>query len=645
MRHTRSSIVAATLLVTSQVSADVGDGWGHYGGSEKGLQYSSADQINLSNVANLRVVWQFRTGEMGEGSRSGYSFQANPILARGTLYVSTGSGIIIALDPVTGTERWRFDPKLDRTRGTSETANRGVSSWIDPTRSEGDACFHRIYIGILDSRLISVDGSSGKPCTDFGEHGEIDLSREVRLLEDTRLNYQVTSPPVIVGATIISGSAIGDNRGVELELGIVRGFDARTGELRWRFDPIPRDEKDPMYASWNPQEAKKSGAANAWAPLAADSELGLVYVPTGSVSPDYYGGEREGDNRYANSLVALRADSGAVVWHQQLVHHDVWDYDLPAQPTLADLKRDGDTIPAVIQATKMGMLFTFNRVTGEPIFDIEERPVPQSGVPGEHLSKSQPFPVAPPPIMSHNALTAADAYGFVLFDKWDCADQFEELRSDGIYTPPSLEGSVIMPSYGGGMNWGGLAFDPDNQIVVVNTMEMPAVVQLIKREEFDSVRRSGKYPESQFSSQTGTPYGMRRQMILSPLGAPCSAPPWGRLTAVDMVKGEIMWQVPFGTIEDMVPDFFPNLELGVPGLGGPIITAGGIALIGAAMDDYIRAFNLTTGEEVWKQRLPAGGQATPMTYVIEGKQYVVIAAGGHNKIGTTLGDYVIAFSL
>ncbi|MBQ75841.1 MAG: hypothetical protein CMQ20_12580 [Gammaproteobacteria bacterium] len=371
----------------------------------------------------------------------------------------------------------------------------------------------------------------------------------------------------------------------------------------------------------------------------------MVYIPTGTVSPDFYGGEREGDNRYANSLVALDARTGAVVWHQQLVHHDVWDYDLPAQPTLADLKHDGKVIPAVIQGTKMGMLFTFNRVTGEPVFAIEERPVPQGGVLGEHLSKTQPFPVAPPPLVSHAAISEDDAFGLVLVDKWDCARQIKPLRSDGIYTPPSLEGSIIKPGYGGGINWGGIAFDPERQIAVAKTLTLPVVVQLIKREELASVYKSNKYPDSQFARQTGTPYGMRRELLMSFLGASCGQAPWGQLSAVDMVLGEILWQVPLGTIEDLAPAFVPNLELGTAGLGGPIITAGGLAFIGTAMDDYLRAFDLKTGREVWKGRLPAGGQATPMTYMLDGKQYVVIAAGGHPVVGTTLGDYVVVFSL
>ena len=564
--------ILITGLVLTHFNAQADDEnpeWSHYGGSEKGQQYSSADQINRSNVKNLKEAWRFQTGELGQGSKSGYSFQTTPILVQGKLYLSTGSGIIIAVDPVNGSEHWRYDPKMDRTKPTAETANRGVSSWIDQTREEGQGCFHRIYIGTLDSRLIAVDGETGKPCKDFGDAGEVDLTRDVRLREMRGYEYSVTSPPVIVGDIVISGSSIGDNNGVEVERGIVRGFDARTGAVIWSFDPIPRNENDPAYHSWKAAEAQNNGAANAWAPLAADSKLGIVYVPTGSASPDFYGGEREGDNLYANSLVALDSQTGEVIWHQQLVHHDVWDYDLPAQPTLVELRRGDAMIPAVIQATKTGLLFTFNRATGEPIFEIEERPVPQNGVPGEHLSKTQPFPVAPPPLLNHKPVSGDDAWGMALFDECNCGDQFDALRSEGIYTPPSLEGTLMMPAYMGGINWGGVAFHPEKQIAIVRVTEAATVVQLIKRDEFEAESRSGKYPESQYSVQAGTPYGMRRQLIMSPIGVPCSAPPWGWIKAVDMVNGKILWEIPHGTIEDIAPALVPQSGIGRTGYWWP----------------------------------------------------------------------------
>ncbi len=639
--------LALTHAMVSHAEMPDMTGWVHYGGSEKGLQYSSLAQINTQNVDDLKVAWVYRTGELGEGTRRGFVFESNPILINNTLYVSTGSGVVIALEPATGKEIWRHDPKLDRQRPTSETANRGVSSWIDPLRETGAACQHRIYIGTLDARMISLDGKTGTPCADFGENGTIHLDTDVRLVEEEWVSYTITSPPIIVGDTLITGSAIGDNRAVELELGIVRGIDARTGEIRWRWDPIPRHTDNPIHTSWKPDEALRTGAANAWAPLAADSALNLVYVPTGSASPDFFGGEREGDNKYANSLVALNATTGEVVWAQQLVHHDVWDYDLPAQPTLADLKRDGKLIPAVIQATKMGLLFTFNRETGEPIFAIEERKVPQGGVAGEHLSPTQPFPVAPPPIVSHKPVTEEDAFGLLLFDKWQCQKSIGQLRSEGIYTPPSLEGTILYPSYAGGVNWGGIAFNPDTQTVIANANNIAAVVTLIERKDIKAMYESGEYARSEFARQTGTPYAMRREMLLSPLGVPCLQPPWGTLSSIDMNDGTIQWQVPIGTIEDIAPALVPNFNFGVPGMGGPIVTAGGVIFIAATMDDYLRAFDSANGQELWKGRLPAGGQATPMTYYLEatGKQYVVIAAGGHPNIGTHSGDYLVAYAL
>jgi quinoprotein glucose dehydrogenase len=618
--------------------------WEHHGGSERGLKYSPLAQIDRSNVTTLALAWTARTGERSEGLAQPVAFQANPILAEGRLYVSTGTAIVLALDPATGRELWRFDPKLDRTRPTAEVANRGVTAWLDVTRAATEACRQRIYVGTLDARLISLDGASGAPCADFGEGGAVRLDVDVRLQPGDWVNYTVTSPPVVVGDTIVVGSAIGDNRGVEIERGIVRGLDARTGAERWRWDPVPRDPGAATALGWEPGQAARVGGANAWPPLAADSTLGLVYVPTGSASPDFYGGERLGDDLYANSLVALDAATGQIRWHRQLVHHDVWDYDLPAQPVLADLERDGARIPAVIQSTKMGMLFTFDRRTGEPVFPIEERPVPQGGVDGERLSPTQPFPVAPPPLVSHAPVTAEDAWGLLWFDERACAGVFARHRSEGIYTPPSLEGTLMRPSWAGGGNWGGAAFDPERQIVVTNVIEGVGLVTLIPHDGFEAQAQAGD-SDAEYARQTGTPYGMRREIVLSPLGVPCNAPPWGLLAAVDMRTGTIAWRVPFGSIEDAAPAIVPNLELGVPGIGGPIVTAGGLVFIGAAMDDYLRAFDVDTGAELWRGRLPAGGQATPMTYEWHGVQYVVIAAGGHPGLGSTPGDYVVAFAL
>jgi quinoprotein glucose dehydrogenase len=640
-------LVLCWLLFPAHTRADEFAGWSHYGGTEKGTQYSSLEQIAVANVAGLTEVWRYRSGELGQDHREPFAFQANPILAEGRLYLSTGSAIIIALDPANGQELWRFDADIDGNKDYAETASRGVSSWVDDKAAEGDACRHRIFVGTLDARLIAVDGDSGKPCLDFGIGGEVRLDRNVNADNSESGEYTVTSPPVIVNDVVVIGSAIGDNRQVQSELGVVRGINASSGAELWRWDPIPRDADDPAFGSWQPHEAAINGSANAWAPLAADTNLGLVYVPTGSASPDFYGGEREGNNHYANSVVALRAASGELVWHQQLVHHDVWDYDTAAQPTLVELQHDGEIIPALLQGTKTGMIFSFDRRNGEAIFEIEERPVPQGGVPGEHLSPTQPFPVAPPPLVSHEALTEDDAWGVLWFDKRACSRRIGELRSEGIYTPPSIEGTIIYPGYVGGINWGGIAFEPESQLAIAFSMNLPAEVALVPRDKLDAVRDSGEFDDFDFSDQRGTPYAMRRRALMSGLGIPCNAPPWGILSAVDMREGVIAWQVKVGTIQDIAPAFVPNLELGVPGLGGPVVTAGGLIFLAATMDDYLRAFDIRDGAMLWEGRLPAGGQATPMTYYLPltGKQYVVIAAGGHPGAGTTLGDYVIAFAL
>lgn len=409
--------------------------------------------------------------------------------------------------------------------------------------------------------------------------------------------------------------------------------------------PIPIGPNDPLWQQWDEDAARRTGAANAWSLLSVDQRRSLVFVPTSAPSPDFFGGLRPGNNAYANSVVALNGSNGQVVWHRQLVHHDLWDYDVPAQPVLVDLEKDGVAIPAVVQATKMGMLFVFNRETGVPLFEIEERPVPQTAVAGELPSPTQPFPVAPPPLVSHEAVTADDAWGPTPWGRRECRKQIEQHRSEGIYTPPSLEGTIEYPGYAGGSNWGGISIDPERQYAIANTMNLPMVVRLIPRESVDAMIASGEIPDRGYSEQRGTPYVMQRYALLSSSDIPCTPPPWGELAAVDLSSGTIVWQVPLGTIEDLAPAVVPNIRYGVPNIGGSIVTAGGLVFIGAAADNYLRAFNIDTGEELWKGRLPAGGQATPMTYALNERQYVVIVAGGHGGAGTDSGDYVVAFSL
>jgi quinoprotein glucose dehydrogenase len=618
--------------------------WGWYGGDAGGARQSPLAQIDRSNVDQLEIVWTYRTGELGAGFKRAdkLTFEATPILVRGLLYVSTATSIVIALDPVRGKPRWRYDPQIERDAHYAEAASRGVSSWIDPASDPTAVCAHRIILGTLDARLIVLDGRTGKPCADFGAGGAVDLTRGVRPTE--RGEYMVTSPPAVYRDLVIVGSAIGDNRAVELERGVVRAYDVRTGAMRWAWDPIPANDADAIKHGWNVRAAQRTGAANVWSIMSVDPGRGLVFAPTGSASPDFYGGERPGDNTYANSIVALRADTGEVAWHRQLVHHDVWDFDVAAQPMLVDIEREGKSIAAVVQATKTGMLFVFDRETGEPVFEIVERPTPQSDVPGEVTSPTQPFP-ATPALVSHAAVTPDDAWGLTFMDRGRCRDLIASYRSEGIFTPPSLKGSILSPSYVGGVNWGSLAFDSERQLVIAPVNHLPMVVTLAPLKQLKTMRDSEEFPDSEFARQSGAPYGMRREILASPLGLPCTSPPWGTLAAVDLRRNEIRWQVMLGSTRDVTPWFVPPRTIGMPNMGGPIVTAGGLVFIGAATDNYLRAFDVETGRELWKGRLPAGGQATPMTYEADGRQFVVIAAGGHGGLGTTPGDHVVAFAL
>jgi quinoprotein glucose dehydrogenase len=632
----------ALLLLAAAATAQDSD-WPTYGNDPGGQRYAALEQIRPDNVAELKSVWTYRTGDVGAGiaSAKGAAFEATPILLDGVLYISTPYDRVHAIDAATGERIWQFDPQLPADRHYAENTSRGVSAWRNSDKSRADACALSIFIGTLDGRLIALDATTGAPCADFGRDGTVDLNVGVRPRDPG--NYLVTSPPVIWHNLVITGSAVGDNRAVDVELGIVRAFDAASGALVWTWDPIPRTPDNPVYHEWTAQSAALTGAANAWSVLSVDAARGLVYVPVGSASPDFYGGERPGDNRHANSLVALDAATGSVRWAQQLVHHDLWDYDMPAQPVLIDLPHDGTTVPAVVQATKMGMLFVFDRVTGTPLFPIEERPVPQGAVAGEVPSATQPFSSLPG-LVPMRPLTPADAWGFTFWDRGKCRDELAKYHAEGIYTPPSLEGTIEWPGYSGGSNWGSVAYDPTRHLVIANTNRIPFVVQLIPRDQLRQTYESGAYPDSEFARQTGTPYGMRRQAILSPFGVPCTAPPWGMLTAVDLTTGKLAWEVPLGTSRDVAP--WPVWWIkGVPNMGGPIVTASGLVFIAAAMDDFLRAFDVQSGAELWRGRLPAGGQATPMTYQLQGRQYVVIAAGGHGGAGTTRGDYLVAFAL
>lgn len=647
----RIPLMFATLMAATPVHAGSFE-WNAYGGDVRGQRHAPLAEITPKNVDRLEVAWTFRTGELGQGfdrAADALTFETTPLFIDGTLYFSTATGKIFALDAEHGTERWRFDAAIDRGRGYSEMASRGVSFWRDAHVSADAACAQRIVFATIDARLFAIDAKTGQRCVDFGVNGEVVLSKGVRLVERQLGNYQVTSPPAIAGDVAVVGSSIGDNRGTDIELGVVRAFDVRTGRELWHWDPIPRtakmppDAANPNFGEIEGQEAHWTGAANAWAPFAVDVERDLVFIPTGSASPDFFGGERPGDDQWADSLVALRASTGEFAWGRQLVHHDLWDYDTASQPMLIDVDRNGSKVAAVVQLTKTGQVFVFERESGAPLFPIEERAVPQDVVDGETPSPTQPFSSLPP-LVSHAPVKPDDAWGFTFWDRDACREKIAALKSEGIFTPPSLKGSIERPGYAGGSNWGSGAWDPERKLLIANVMDLPMVVALIPRDKFGAEYDSGLYKDWEFARQTGTPYAMRRRLLDSPFGAPCIAPPWGKLVAVDLAQGKIAWEKPLGTSRDKAPWPFWSIE-GAPNMGGPLSTAGGLVFIGATTDNYLRAFDTATGEKRWEMRLPAGAQATPMSYEAGGRQFVVVAAGGHAKLDTTRGDYVLAFAL
>ena len=645
-RTTLCSVVA--LLCVGCLSALNGDGmrpaeWPTYGNDPGGTRYSPLSQIDRTNVAGLRVAWTYRTGEPGGAPPYAHvALEATPLALDGTLYFSTPYNRVIALDAETGAQRWAFDAEVDPQRRLAIATSRGVSAWLDPAAARGAPCRRRIYIGTIDARLIALDAAGGAPCADFGRGGTVDLKQGIRVI-DNACCYQVTSPPAIVNGLVVVGSSIGDNRSADMERGVVRAYDARSGALRWSFDPIPTRESDPARATWAGDSWRRTGAANVWSVMSVDAERGLVFLPTSSPSPDFYGGERLGANRYANSVVALRAATGEVAWDFQVVHHDLWDYDVPAQPVLVTVTREGKPVPAVVVATKMGHLFVLHRETGTPLFPVEERPVPRSTVPGEEASPTQPFPVRPR-ALAPSRLTAEDAWGITPAEREACRARLAPLRSEGIFTPPSLEGTVVFPGFVGGVNWGSVAHDPARGLVIVPTNRLPFVVRLIPREQFQAARAAGG-GRGEFSPQSGTPYGMFREVILSPQGRPCNAPPWGALAAVDLGTGDVRWEVPLGMSPELAAEPAAR-EWGSVNLGGALVTAGGLVFIAAARDSALRAFDVETGRVLWTGELPAGAQATPMTYrTAGGKQMIVIAAGGHSGLRSKMGDSVVAFEL
>ena len=612
------------------------DQWPAYGGDRGGSRFSPQTQITRANVSRLKVAWTYRTGELGQGARDSakITFEATPLFVDGTLYLSTAFGRVIALDPATGKERWTFDAGVNRSRRFSELTSRGVSAWRDSkAAAPGSACALRIFFASADARLHAIDGRTGLKCAGFGIDGTIDLGVGIGM--SGNIDYNVSSPPAIIGDLVVTGAAIGDNFSSYTGNGVVRAWDARTGQERWHWNPVA-DFPD----------GTRIGAANAWSVISVDSTRDLLFVPTTSPSPDFFGGRRPGDNRWGNSVVALRGSTGELVWGFQTVHHDLWDYDNAAQPVLVTVRKDGRDVAAVAQPTKMGSLFLLERETGKPIFAVEERAVPATRVAGEPAHPTQPFPTLPRPLMPQGRLRPEDAFGINDAEREECRAMIAKYRNEGIYTPPDLQGTIAYPGNASGTNWGSAAFDPARQILVLNTSRLATLVQLIPRDSMRALR--AREPGYEYGNMTGAPYGMRRKTLESSASAiPCNPPPWGTLAAVHLPTGQVKWEVPLGAIPEGLEraGSLRGKKIGVPNGGGPLLTASGLVFIGAAMDDRIRAFNTETGEEIWSAPLPRSGIATPMTYMAGGRQYVVIAAGGHGKMDLPIGDYVIAFAI
>lgn len=636
--------------------ADIAGAWPSHGGDRGGARFSPLTQIDRDNVTDLQVAWSYRTGD-GEGPMQpggSYGVQGTPILlppqAGGHLVFCSPFDRIIALDPAAGLERWSYDPEVTRDDPSAQFKCRGVSQWSDAEAEAGTRCAWRIFVATLDQRLIALDADTGTPCEDFGDSGTVDLVPFIdRTLPATDTpGVRTYMPPAIVGDTVIIGSSVGAKiRRADAPSGAVRAFDARSGALKWQFDPVPRNPDDPEAANWDAAALKSTGGGNVWSLMSVDDERDLVYLPTSSASPNYYGGTRPGDNRYANSVVALRGSSGEVVWHYQLVHHDVWDWDVPSQPILANITRGDSMTPALVQLTKQGLVFVFHRETGKPLFPVEERPVPVDGVEGDELSPTQPFPTAPPPLVP-TSLQPDDAWGFTFYDQGVCRRKIEALRHGDLFTPPTTQGTAARS--GMVSNWGSGAFDGGRNLLITNAQSVPSYIRLIAREEIDpedAQAPDAGIPDGPPAYIEGTPYAIERgiRQLQSPFGAPCTKPPWNSLVAVDLAAGTIKWSVPLGTLDKMMPIPVPY-KLGAPGIGGPIATASGLVFIGATSDEKFRAFDTETGAELWVAELPTAAMASPMTYEVNGRQFVVVAAGGHHAYyRQKIGDYLIAFAL
>lgn len=627
---------AASTPAATQASSGE---WHHYGNTTHGTRYARLDQIDASNVGGLQEIWHYRTGRAGQ-------FKATPLQIGDLLYVCTAMNVVVALDAETGAKRWEFDPQLKVAPVGFNGTCRGVSYYRAPASYSGD-CPARIIMGTTDARLMAIDALSGERCQGFGTNGEVDLMKGIG---EAKPNiYLVTTPPLIARNLAVVGTRVADNFEVGEPSGVVRAYEALTGKFAWAWDMgRPGVNTEPAAG-----EEYTRGTPNVWTSMSYDDELGLVYAPTGNSTPDFFGAHRsDASEKYSSSVVALDVTDGSVRWSFQTVHHDVWDYDVPSQPTLVDLPQaDGSVVPALVQPTKRGELFLLDRRTGTPIADVEEQPVPQGAAEYEWLSKTQPFSTGMPRFRPD--VSEADMWGLTPFDQMWCRREFRKMRYEGHFTPPSVEGTFVFPGNAGGFNWGGVAVDEENQLLVATPLIMGSRLALVPRDKVPKDAR--RY------LQLGTPYAADIRMFMSPLEMPCMRPPYGRMAVVDLQTRQVLWNKRLGTTNEIGPlgkKVGVRLPMGVPLAAGSIVTQGGLIFFGGGMDRYLRAFDLQTGDELWREYLPAPAQATPMSYLSPRtkRQIVVITVPSAGRFGMAeseekkpapdpLGGHIIAYAL
>lgn len=610
--------------------------WVAYGRTSGGSHYSPLAAITPANVGQLEKAWEYRTGDVRnpEVDPEETTYEVTPTMVDGLLYLCTPHHIAIALDPVSGEEQWRYDATVGHNQMRQHQTCRGLTHYRVEANA-GAECASRILLPTADARLIALDAKTGEECAGFGQNGAVDLSANMPHFYAG--SYYSTSPPVVANGLIVIGGAVNDNVSTTEPSGVIRAYDAETGGLVWNFDSGNPEQTEPLAEG----ETYVNNSPNAWSMLSVDEELGVVYAPMGNAPPDQYGGDRtEETERFSSSVTALDLATGEVRWVRQLVHHDLWDMDTPSQPQLVDIRRDGVVVPALVQATKQGDIYVLDRRTGEPLLPVTEEAAPQGAVEGDFTAPTQPrsaMSFAPDP------LRESDMWGATMLDQLYCRIRYRELDYEGRYTPPSINGTIVYPGNFGTFNWGGVAVDPVRQVVIANPVYLAFIVKLIPRADDTTSYVSEQEPG--FNENYGAPYAAEMRPFWSPVGLPCQQPPWGYVAAASLEDGSVVWKHRNGTVRDLSPLPLP-FEMGVPAIGGPIVTAGGVAFHSGTLDYYVRAFDVTTGAKLWQDRLPAGGQATPMTYEgADGRQYLVVVAGGHGSTGTKPGDYVIAYTL